>query len=1022
MRGWLADIAALLATGLRGMRARRLLTVGSVLVAALAIAAAVVGPMYQSASAASFVVTKLRAEPDYITGVTLDYTRQSRLGSADVYAQARSAVAGTAPRGFERPALSLWSTRLAVPSISDVPGGRTQARLVTAPGSCQQLLVSGRCPQRPGEILLLRSDADYTNLGPGDQVMADTLSQALTVVGTYRLPTGGNGLFDAARFASVLPQPTGMGYTAYAPAPFVAARSTLAGLPAGSWLVRMDYRLPVPASTSVGDLQAAAAEVSRLPGVLRSAKTTGSLSPELGNALKAVVREVDARRATAQQTVAPAVASLVLVALVLLVRLLSAATDLRRPELALASLRGVDRRLLWTLALVEPVLIIAVAVPVGAAGGYLAGRELAATWLVRGLPARLGPTSLWWAAVVLVASVVVAVIAVRAAVREPLSVQIAAVRRPAASSRWMLVTRAALFAATVAALAVTWSAGGQSDPNVLDLLLPILLALSAGQLLTYAAALAARWWARRSASHRGTAGYVAARTIARRREGTWVILPLTAALAISVFGAGIYSAAGAWRASDAATMVGADAAYRANTSLSQAVALTHQLDPFGRWLMATGVDDDILEPKVILDAPRLARVAAWPSTWTPGVTADQVGAELSPGRPPLTLTGHRLALTVTNSVAGDAPRLLLDVDILTPKREVSHVYIGSYPRGTATRSATMPCAGGCSVTGLGISAPSTSGAVMRGTLTIGTARVDGSPLPYFARIGWRGMTNPAYVYGGPVVQRAQVVGSSLRVELDSAGNQVVATLKSTDLPPATPVLLGTAARAVSRDTKSVVQPVGTTESMPFLGPIGWLTDYTAYIRYNTQVGPATRVYILARSDTPASVLDQLAAHGINERSTLAQARSTLDQDPYALALNLYLVVTGIVILLALASLVVNTAVQLPARRRDAASLRVVGVRRRSILAAATSEFTAVLSTAAVAGILAGALAEYVVVRTITLGYADSLFTPRVLPTLDAGSLAKLSAEVLVALLALAVVLGGLTIRGAHAATLRESAT
>lgn len=193
-----------------------------------------------------------------------------------------------------------------------------------------------------------------------------------------------------------------------------------------------------------------------------------------------------------------------------------------------------------------------------------------------------------------------------------------------------------------------------------------------------------------------------------------------------------------------------------------------------------------------------------------------------------------------------------------------------------------------------------------------------------------------------------------------------------------------------------------------------------YSRTNQIPAAETTVYILARSDTPHAIVNQLAVHGITQRITLQQVRHTLDQDAYALALNLYLVVTVIVILLALAGLAVNMAVQIPARRKDAASLRVVGLRRRSIVTAVASEFTAVLGTAAVAGILAGALAQYVVVRTITLGYADSTFTPRVLPSLNVTAIAALLGVAFTLLLCVALLLGSLTIRGARTATLREN--
>ena len=64
--------------------------------------------------------------------------------------------------------------------------------------------------------------------------------------------------------------------------------------------------------------------------------------------------------------------------------LLSAAMDLRRSELALASLRGYSRRQMWFLGLVEPVLMLVIATPIGVVTGYGAARALGAAWLVLG--------------------------------------------------------------------------------------------------------------------------------------------------------------------------------------------------------------------------------------------------------------------------------------------------------------------------------------------------------------------------------------------------------------------------------------------------------------------------------------------------------------------------------------------------------------------------------------------------------------------------------------------------------------
>jgi predicted lysophospholipase L1 biosynthesis ABC-type transport system permease subunit len=200
-----------------------------------------------------------------------------------------------------------------------------------------------------------------------------------------------------------------------------------------------------------------------------------------------------------------------------------------------------------------------------------------------------------------------------------------------------------------------------------------------------------------------------------------------------------------------------------------------------------------------------------------------------------------------------------------------------------------------------------------------------------------------------------------------------------------------------------------------------LIDYTMFTSSASQTNSLATNYIWARGDTPPSVLDQLAAHGLVHPDTQAAAKHLLDQDAFALALRLYVVVTALVILLALAGLAANLAVQLPARRRDAASLRVVGVSRRSVMVGVVAEFLVVLGAAGLAGVAAGAVAQYVVVRSVTLGFADSSLTPRVVPSFDLTRTATVSAGVLVVLLVVSAGFGYLTVRGARTSSLRENA-
>jgi hypothetical protein len=277
-----------------------------------------------------------------------------------------------------------------------------------------------------------------------------------------------------------------------------------------------------------------------------------------------------------------------------------------------------------------------------------------------------------------------------------------------------------------------------------------------------------------------------------------------------------------------------------------------------------------------------------------------------------------------------------------------------------------------------------------------------------------------------VTGKPRLDGGRLTVRFRAASAASYAAISPAGVPVDVPVLWGRLATPVRKIPTGAsglfrVQSVGTAESLPFRGPSGMLIDYTMFTRSASQSNSLATNYIWARADTPRSVLDQLAAHGLSHADTEVAAKHVLDQDAFALALRLYIVVTALVILLALAGLAANLAVQLPARRRDAASLRVVGVVRRSVMIGVVEEFFVVLGAAALAGVAAGAVAQYVVVRTVTLGFADTSMTPRVLPSFDLATAVRVSAGVLLVLLVVATAFAYLTVRGARTSSLREDA-
>ena len=197
-----------------------------------------------------------------------------------------------------------------------------------------------------------------------------------------------------------------------------------------NWLVRYDARLDAGPSTTADDLESAVDSAESSPywtcpwrvGVCvgRAASTTCRRSPTTSSSQQAV----------ANNSITPAMISLVLVALAMLLRLLLAENQLRVPELALASLRGTSGRRLWLLALAEPFLLIAAAVPLGVAMGLVAVRTLARAWLVPGLPLTVPSSGIVATVLVVSAALAVSAGAIWQLLRVPLAGQLSGVHRP----------------------------------------------------------------------------------------------------------------------------------------------------------------------------------------------------------------------------------------------------------------------------------------------------------------------------------------------------------------------------------------------------------------------------------------------------------------------------------------------------------------------------------------------------------------------------------------------------------------
>ena len=187
---------------------------------------------------------------------------------------------------------------------------------------CTALEVDGRCPERPGEILVNEDDLGADTIG--DTVALPFLGTP-EIVGVYSTPETSDDFLVPTRFASRPAGPIGR----YVPAPYVIANEQMAQLPPRFWSVQLESRLDVPDQVSDAEFDDLVATAERL----RSATSEIDGGVVIGNAevndLGNVLADVRQQREAARAAVTPAVVALVLIALAMILRLQVAAADLR---------------------------------------------------------------------------------------------------------------------------------------------------------------------------------------------------------------------------------------------------------------------------------------------------------------------------------------------------------------------------------------------------------------------------------------------------------------------------------------------------------------------------------------------------------------------------------------------------------------------------------------------------------------------------------------------------------------------
>ncbi|MFG1814886.1 FtsX-like permease family protein [Kribbella sp. NPDC049174] len=448
-------------------------------------------------------------------------------------------------------------------------------RLVWRDGYCAQLvLTAGRCPRDRGEVVASTADAKNFGATLGATIKAETSSYAggLRVVGVYQADDQATYWFGRG--------PTGHSRPASESRPaeadfLLTERGTFSE---GRWGYHstLDTR-PQPGSARVGDLDRIRQVTDQLEGRISEL----GLDARNNSGLIDVIDGIQAERRQAGTIIPLVMVQVALFGVVVLGLALAAVVDQRRPELAVARLRGSGAGRIGRALAVELSVPVLLGTSVGAATGFLLLLAVRAVWLDGAAPMEVPWTVPAAAALAALAGLAVVALSIRAVVRQPIS---SLLRRipPRRRHRTIGLIDLTVIVLASAGLVSGLTSGGRGP---LPVLTPTLLALAAGlafaHLLLPAAGLVSRY-----ALRKGRLGLaLGALQVSRRPAVTRLVAVVAVATGLVSFAGQAASVADRNRETRAGYETGAEAVLAADTSnLGDFTAAIDKVDPDRRWL------------------------------------------------------------------------------------------------------------------------------------------------------------------------------------------------------------------------------------------------------------------------------------------------------------------------------------------------------------------------------------------------------------------------------------------------------
>jgi len=980
------------------IRYRRAQAVVLVLLSALIATCAVFAPLYQRALEQSLLRSSINAASVADTALVV---RSGRGTANPTFVSAD--LAGNVPAQVR----VLYGEP--VGQMSDSIAVRPQPRLKVSPGDlvardavCAHLrITTGRCPQASGEVLVSAKDMAFWKwpLGktfvtaiPGSTGSGTPPAATLTVVGSYEVVPN-----PAYWMRTQLDGKSGslisVG-TEQVPAidDFVTTEATFTKAWGSS---QASLSLPLRRDLfTLGNL----GQISDILGDRAGRATGQGIDGALVETQLPTI--IDGIRVGQQQlrVIVPLLmAQLGLLAAAILLLVAQAAVEQRRPEVALARLRGRSREAAGRLVMGELALTVALGLPLGFLLALLLSTLVRWFLLPDGVPFEVP----WLSLVALGVAALVCALAIWLAVRPVQRLPVSALLRRVSPERARAFGVVDILAVALAAFGLVGLAGGTLK-GPLALVTPTLVTLAAG-LVASRLAVPVAGASGRANLRRGRIGpALTAFGLERRPTLRKVVTVVSVAVALTVFAANalvvgdrnwtaraqVQTGAPAVIDTDSRNPLGLLDAVRAidpEGSLASPVAVVRRTDQSSTATIAVVTRDfeetsfapsgtpyrlDGLAPPdvapVHLQGTRVTGRVTWDlATPEGGVNQQptgQSGMPLPPSRGPGSEEPSELRLSVTTPEGQQLTRVIAEIPL--------------QGKGSADLNAQLLCPDGCRLNGLQFRKTDQQASEVSGRLTITGLGIDGKPLDIASTDQWNPFVAP------PSSSRdalKQVPSSADTLALDLVSTGFALDLSHADVPAVLPALLagpvppgGTPAGfdAVGINgtplTASVRQAVDT---VPVLGKRGVLVDYETLARLGGRLADNGTLSVWVADPAQAdAVAQRLTTQGVGilARHSVAAAKDRLDESASAWGLRLAAFTGAMGVLLAALVVLVMTVTGWRVVARDLAALHMSGVPLTVLRRSLVREQVVLVLVGAAVGLTCGTVSSFVAMPLVPL--------------------------------------------------------